>query len=295
MENNIFYVYTWTRPDTNEVFYIGKGHGNRINSTKSRNKHVLNVIKKCGGIKNIIKEKLYENLDENLSFDLEKETIAKYRELLGEKLLNISIGGDGSAGWYDTLTEEEKEKHKEISKSWTGRKHTEEEKRKMAESKRGKKHSEETNKKVSETRKQKFKNGELICYWKGRHLSEETKKKISESRRKKFANGEYRDTYKTRRISWDVAHMKYLSQLANEKRTIIKYIIFNKNLEILGEVYNQDDIKNFGLLPRTAREYMKRYKEKNEIMFHTKLNISALPEELYNKLISQSTIENISE
>lgn len=293
---NIFYVYVWKRPDTNEVFYVGKGSNNRIDSLKSRNNHVLNVVKKYGGLKSIIKEKIYENLSEAEAFKLEKETISNLRITLKEKLLNISDGGDGSSGWFNSLTDEEKNHHREISKSWSGKKHTDEQKRKISESKKGKKHTDETNKKVSETRKKKFQEGKLLPFWKGKNLSEETKRKISETRKEKFKNNEYGDIYKKRKINHTPEHMKYLSNLALEKRAIIKYYVFNEKLDILSIETLQSEIENkYSLNARTARTYMKKYKEEGILLFHKNLKISVLPEELFKKLISQSTIESISD
>ena len=35
--NKKFYVYEWYNIDTNEVFYVGKGCGNRYKTTSRRN------------------------------------------------------------------------------------------------------------------------------------------------------------------------------------------------------------------------------------------------------------------
>jgi len=52
----VFYVYQHRRNDTDEVFYVGKGSGKRINcgkkgGTKSRSQFWQNVVKKAGGFK----------------------------------------------------------------------------------------------------------------------------------------------------------------------------------------------------------------------------------------------------
>ena len=38
----MFYVYEWYNVDTNEIFYVGKGCGNRYKSISHRNQHFLN-------------------------------------------------------------------------------------------------------------------------------------------------------------------------------------------------------------------------------------------------------------
>ena len=39
-----YYVYEWIRLDTNEPFYVGKGHGNRWKHTDGRNSYFTNII-----------------------------------------------------------------------------------------------------------------------------------------------------------------------------------------------------------------------------------------------------------
>lgn len=127
-----FYVYVWIRGDTNEVFYVGKGSGNRYKDLDMRNKHFLNIVKKIGK-NNCIQEFLATNLTEPEAFELEKFYIAKYREN-GIPLTNISNGGDGSSGWFEHATPEEQERHREVSKSFLGKRHSEETKEKMRQS-----------------------------------------------------------------------------------------------------------------------------------------------------------------
>lgn len=184
-KNNIYYVYIWIRKDKgfDQVFYVGKGHNNRYKDMSERNKWFLNVVHKVG--KENIEIKIIEkDLFEDEALEREKYWIAYYREQ-GEPLTNLTDGGEGSSNWYEFLTDEEKEKHKEISKSFLGKHHTEETKKKMSEAAKGKKKTKEATQKMSQTRKEKFKNGELVAPWKDKHLSEETKRKISEARKQK--------------------------------------------------------------------------------------------------------------
>lgn len=41
-----YYVYEWYVEDTNEIFYVGKGTGNRVTSMKNRNSYFKNIRKK---------------------------------------------------------------------------------------------------------------------------------------------------------------------------------------------------------------------------------------------------------
>ncbi len=93
MKNN-YYVYQHVRLDTMEVFYVGKGTGNRAYSTKRRNKYWQNIVNKVGYHVEIV----HAQLTEQKSFELEIETIANYRNI-GYKLCNMTNGGEGSSGF----------------------------------------------------------------------------------------------------------------------------------------------------------------------------------------------------
>lgn len=86
-----FYVYEWFNIESNEVFYVGKGNGNRYKIKTGRNRYFMNYINKykC----NV--RKIKENLTEKEAFDLEIETIKKYREL-NQCRCNICDGGEGA-------------------------------------------------------------------------------------------------------------------------------------------------------------------------------------------------------
>jgi len=118
--NNIFYVYIWIRKDINKVFYVGKGHGNRYRNLKtSRNRWFKHVVEKVG--KDNLEVKIIESeLEEKTAFEREKYYIKYFKEI-GHPLTNLTSGGDGSSDWFQYLTEEEKEKHREISKSFLGK------------------------------------------------------------------------------------------------------------------------------------------------------------------------------
>ena len=141
-----YYVYIYWRLDTNEPFYVGKGHRRRWRVLNRKyNKHFMNIINNTPIAVTIEKE----NLTEDESFYWEEEVI---RQLVFEygfsiniinntsydnycHLVNMTWGGDGSSGknsYYDKTEEEMNEI-----------------KRKISESKKGKKRSEETIRRIS--------------------------------------------------------------------------------------------------------------------------------------------------
>ena len=107
---NEYYVYEWFIVDTNEVFYVGKGKGNRYKEHKRRNKFFIDMYSthKCDV------RKIYENLSEEDAFKKEKELIAYYRKNTNYRLSNVCDGGEGSSGWKPT--EDFKKKQSKIHK-----------------------------------------------------------------------------------------------------------------------------------------------------------------------------------
>ena len=114
--DSIFYVYHLIDPFTNEIFYVGKGHGNRMfdhekevrrNIIPHKNKHLYYKIKKILSLRgNIIYKKVLEGVDEISSLLKETQDI----KLIGRSnlklgtLCNLTDGGEGSCGL--TYTEE---------------------------------------------------------------------------------------------------------------------------------------------------------------------------------------------
>lgn len=124
MEDMAFYIYRHIRPDTNEVFYIGKGFANnkshsiRYKEKKGRNRWWNSVVAKNGGIFHT--EIIYWCLTENEANAKEREFIAIYgrRDLGNGTLVNLTDGGDGSAGII--MSDETRRK---LSVLWTGENH----------------------------------------------------------------------------------------------------------------------------------------------------------------------------
>lgn len=88
----MFYVYEHIRPDTNKVFYVGKGSGYRSGITQHRNNYWKNIVAKAGGFS---VRKIAENIDEELAFFIEQERIDQLKKL-GIKISNLTEGGEGS-------------------------------------------------------------------------------------------------------------------------------------------------------------------------------------------------------
>ena len=131
MEERRFYVYEWYIEDTDEVFYVGKGTGNRLNEVHNRNKYFNNVYNKY----KCLVRKVQENLTNEEACELERKQIAKRREM-GEAYCNFTEGGTGfSTG---KLNPNYRRKLHGPHNPFYGRKHTEETKRKISESRKGK-------------------------------------------------------------------------------------------------------------------------------------------------------------
>ena len=84
-----FYVYEHLKPNTGEVFYIGRGTRNRAYQTRSRNSHWQNIVKKYGFEVNII----FKNLSNSEANQKEIELIDFYGL---ENLSNMTSGGDAN-------------------------------------------------------------------------------------------------------------------------------------------------------------------------------------------------------
>jgi len=71
MKDDKFYVYCWYYGDTEQIFYIGKGTGDRYKSINGRSKLFLEIIED-----NFVKQKiLIDGLNEEMALMLEKMTI----------------------------------------------------------------------------------------------------------------------------------------------------------------------------------------------------------------------------
>ena len=126
------YVYTHTRLDTNEIFYVGIGtqdNYKRASFNYNRTNYWKNITKKCGWKVDIV----CDNLSWDDACKKEKELILLYGRVdLGTgTLVNLTDGGEGTLG----------------------RKHTDETKAKMSKIKKGTKQSKERREKTSQVMK----------------------------------------------------------------------------------------------------------------------------------------------
>jgi hypothetical protein len=104
---NRFYVYEHLKPNTGEVFYIGKGCDKRAYQTRSRNNHWTNIVNKYGLEVNIV----YNNLTNSEASQKEIDLIEFYGL---NNLCNMTQGGEGCV----SLKQESKDK---ISNSLKGK------------------------------------------------------------------------------------------------------------------------------------------------------------------------------
>jgi hypothetical protein len=87
----VYYVYAHISKITQEVFYIGKGSGNRAWQTGNRSQFWKNFTRKHGRTVELLHSGIE---DEEEAFELEISAIAKHRAM-GQCKVNVSNGGDG--------------------------------------------------------------------------------------------------------------------------------------------------------------------------------------------------------
>lgn len=122
-----YYVYEWVRLDTYEIFYVGKGKGNRAFVLKKNNSNFMRIYEKYDTVVCILEE----NLSNEEAIMLEKEyiydyvlnqgygiNICGYRESDVGHLVNCTWGGEGTVG-----RECKQETRKKISIANKGKSH----------------------------------------------------------------------------------------------------------------------------------------------------------------------------
>jgi hypothetical protein len=144
------YVYEHIRLDTGKVFYVGKGRGQRLLKTSSRNQHWKNVVSKCGGFK---AEIIANGLTEDEAFNFEKLLISQIKIQTDLSLVNLNDGGKGGV----SPSPETLEKMRLIN---LGRKHSDKFRENQRQNMLGNKMSDETRAKVSASLKGKPKSKE---------------------------------------------------------------------------------------------------------------------------------------
>lgn len=188
-----YYVYTHTRLDTREVFYVGKGTGKRAWEKRGRNVRWRRIANKAGYEVSVVEN----GLAEWYAFEREKDYII----LHSATVCNMTDGGEGTSGCVPS-----EEARRNMSIASTGRLHSEEAKKKMSEYAKSRTYSEETRKKLSDAAKRKVVSQEtreklriastgqrhsaevrarISAVQIGKVIPEEQRKKISESHRGK--------------------------------------------------------------------------------------------------------------
>jgi hypothetical protein len=195
-DDSKYYVYHIINPNTNRIFYVGKGCGTRCKQHLTDKKQYAHNKRLNGYIRNLIENntppiiiKIQENLNEDYAYELEEQEIKKYGRVGFEEngiLLNILDSGRPPA-------------FKGEEHPWYGRKHTEESKQKMSQTKKeyyalnpkvGTKHTEETKQKISRANKGKKPSPEAIEKTRqgnlGKKQTEHQKQRVRETRQKKW-------------------------------------------------------------------------------------------------------------
>ena len=154
-----FYVYEHIRLSNDDIFYVGKGCGNRAYNAYGRDKNRFwkNIVEKDGGYDVRI---IASGMCEELAFFVEEERISQLRHL-NVRLTNMTDGGDGI---YGAIRHDE----------W---------KRKIGDAHRGKTLSAEVRKKISDSVKSS-----------GYSHGPEQKKKISDANKGHARSAGYKHT-----------------------------------------------------------------------------------------------------
>lgn len=170
MQNKKYYVYVWKKIHNNEVFYVGKGTGNRYKSMKDRNVYFKNIRNKYDCECEIVK---YFDKEED-AYDYELELGTYYKSIGQAKACKV-LGNINKYIDYETLTKMKKTAFKKNNKPWNkGKKMNEEFKENCRKRMIGTKQSEKTKKKRS-------------LALKGHLVSDEAREKIRKAKRKRCA------------------------------------------------------------------------------------------------------------
>ena len=118
LDTQKYYVYEHVRPDTGQVFYVGKGCHDRAQDTRGRkNKWWNRIVRKLRNEGTTYDVRIvYDRLIEGDAFEWEVKRIA-YWKSRGTPLCNATDGGDGFRG-----VERTEDHCRKISETLTGRK-----------------------------------------------------------------------------------------------------------------------------------------------------------------------------
>jgi hypothetical protein len=163
---NHFAVYEHIRPDTGQVFYVGKGSPSRVRYHQRKDNphhtHIMGYLARLGLKMEV--SIVAANLPEDSANTMEKMRIMMWRAA-GVPIVNLTEGGEGTTG-------KPEESRKRISKALMGNKHS-----------LGAVKSQETRQLLSEKGKEAQNRPNIkarkSAAHKGKAVSEETRKKLS--------------------------------------------------------------------------------------------------------------------
>lgn len=144
-----YYVYEWYVEDTNEIFYVGKGTGNRVTSMKNRNSYFKNIRKKYKCNYRILK--YFRNENDAYNYELKRGLELKE---IGQAKACYVLGNFKKFIDDSVLEKMKKTSFKKDRTPWNkGKKMSDEYKQKCRERVLGTKQSEETKRKRSNSLK----------------------------------------------------------------------------------------------------------------------------------------------
>lgn len=144
-----YYVYEWYIEDTNEIFYVGKGTGNRVTSMKNRNSYFKNIRKKYKCNYRILK--YFRNENDAYNYELKRGLELKE---IGQAKACYVLGNFKKFIDDSVLEKMKKTAFKKERTPWNkGKKMSIEYKEKCRKRTLGTKQSEETRKKRSDSLK----------------------------------------------------------------------------------------------------------------------------------------------
>lgn len=140
----MFYVYEYYKKDNNEVFYVGKGTGNRMYELHNRNRYFDSVYNKYDCDVRLV----YNNLTNEDACEKEIRRISELKEI-DQAYCNFTSGGTGfSTGKLNPIHERIKKGNVKLFDSssgffgkdngFYGKRHSEETRRRISESRKGK-------------------------------------------------------------------------------------------------------------------------------------------------------------
>lgn len=272
-EERKYYIYAWYYIDTNEVFYIGKGTGNRYIDTKhSRNAYFKNIVNSA----NVDVKILIDNLTNKESLDIERKLIHEYWNN-SECKANFHEGGlGGYTGKYNDpersrkISEAAKKRIGPLSPNY-GNKWTQEQKDKLSAKNKGVCHL--TPEHIEKLRKINT----------GRIVSEKTRQKLS-----KINKGKHISKYQIKCLVASHIDTKY--QLYDKENLVFETVIKNDLYKYCKNTYNISRTIVDKIISNNYKATFKRNEYINNLSIKY-FSVTEQEKELYIKGVSTSPDE----